>query len=299
MEKLSVSIGICAYNEENNLAYLLDSVFGQKTERVSIKEVIVISDGSTDGTDEIIRRIAASGRLVSLRNQRRLGKYVAINRFLKEAKSDIFVLASADIILESDAIEKLCLPFFEDESMGITGAHPVPKNRMDSFMGYVVNLEWYLHHQLSLIQPKFGEMIAFRNMIEELPPTLVDEEHIAYLFMSKGLKLEYCPDARIYNKGPETVGDFLRQRKRIYTGHLMLKRTYNYEVPTLNGMKALFCLLRNFPGSFKGKVFWLIGAIFLELTSRILARLGIIYKKNNYLWEIAKSTKNLQLQKVL
>ena len=69
--------------------------------------------------------------------------------------------------------------------------------------------------------PKLGEIVAFRNVIPRIPlDTAVDELSIQALITQLGYQLVYEPEAVVYNRGPATVGDFLRQRRRIYAGHL-------------------------------------------------------------------------------
>ena len=53
---MDVSVGIMAFNEEGNISRLLEALLNQDIEEIRIKEVIVVSDGSTDKTDEIIAR---------------------------------------------------------------------------------------------------------------------------------------------------------------------------------------------------------------------------------------------------
>lgn len=291
--EILVSIGICAYNEEKNIEYLLKSVLGQKLINVCIREIIVISDGSLDRTGEIVKNFRYDDRIKLIELKERCGKYEAINEFLKIAQSPVLILASADIILSEDTIEKLCLPFLLDKNIGMTGARPIPKNYKDSFLGFVVNLQWSLHHELSLSQPKFGELIALRNVINELPATSVDEEQIAVYIKTKGFGLKYIPEAIIYNKGPDNVKDFFRQRRRIYSGHLTLKKQYNYEVATFRGVNILRFLLKDSFSDFRKKKFWLCGAMLLELTGRILGRVDVFFGKNHYKWKIAASTKRL------
>lgn len=293
MNKLDISIGVCAYNEEKNIRQLLNSIAGQKTESVAIKEIIVVSDGSTDKTDEIIKNFSWEGKTRFIRLRERTGKYAAVNEFIKNAISSVFVLASADIMLDRSAIEHLCEPFVSDQKVGMTGAHPIPVNQKDSFLGYVVNLQWYLHHKLALVWPKFGELVAFRSIIDVLPPTFVDEEQIASAILAKGYLLKYAPDAIVYNKGPRRIGEFISQRRRIYAGHAALYRDYNYKVATLGGSRVLKCFLDNLGRGYPVRITWMIGAMILESISRALGRYDLIFKKKHLKWAIAQSTKEL------
>lgn len=292
---LSISIGVCAYNEEKNIAYVIKSLFKQKIKRVHVKEIIVISDGSVDRTYEIAKKISCSNKIKVIRHKRRYGKWVAINKFLELARSHVLVLTDADFILDRNVIERLCTPFLFDEKLGMTGAHLIPVNSVHSFFGYVANLQWHLHHKLSLIQPKFGGVIAFRNVINRLPPTIVDEECIASIIKSSSYGLKYIPDAIVYHKGPENMKDFFIQRSRIYRGHLFLKKNYNYEVTTLSGVRILRCLLADLPLEYRKNRLWLLGAILLEIIARINGRLRMFFNRNSYdyKWKIAKSTKDI------
>ena len=78
------------------------------------------------------------------------------------------VVIGADVLPEASALEHLCSPF-KDPQIGMVGGHPVPVNNPATFMGHAVHLLWRLHHQLACIQPKLGEVIAFRNVISDIP----------------------------------------------------------------------------------------------------------------------------------
>jgi len=61
----------------------------------------------------------------------------------------------------------------------------------------------------------------------------VDEISIQALITQLGYKLIYEPGCVVYNKGPLTVRDFLKQRRRIYAGHLKVRTQQNYEASTM------------------------------------------------------------------
>ena len=292
---ISVSIGICAYNEEKNIGRLLEALLNQRTDKIKIKEIIVISSGSTDRTNEIVKEFAEKDQRIQLITQpRREGKASAVNEFIKNASSDICVLESADTIPLKNTIEKLCLPFC-DEEVGMTGGHPIPVNDKSTFMGFVGNLLWELHHKIALENPKLGELVAFRNIIDEIPKnTAVDEAWIEAIIRKRGYKVVYVPEATCYNKAPETISDFLRQRRRIYAGHLHLKKSLGYSVSTINALKILKLILKDLNLNPK-EVLFTFGAIVLELVGRVLGWYDYyIKKKNHVVWEVATTTKSLR-----
>ncbi len=291
---LSVSVGICAYNEEKNIGNLLQSLLNQKTKDIYIKDIIVVSSACTDRTNEIVNNFMKNNKIIKLLIQeKREGKASAINLILKNAACDVIVLVSADILLLDHTVQTLVLPFF-DTIVGMTGGHPIPKDSKDTFMGFTVHLIWELHHRLSLKSPKLGEIIAFRNIIKAIPiDTAVDEASIEAIIRKNGLELRYVPEAIVYNKGASTIDDFLRQRRRIYAGHLHLKNRLGYTPSSMTVTNLTKIILESI--SFNPKdIFWTIGAISLESYGRCLGMYDFyIARKNPYIWEMAESTKKL------
>ncbi|MCK4513431.1 glycosyltransferase [bacterium] len=291
---ITVSVGIMAYNEERNIGRLLEALTEQRLERVAIRQIIVVSSGSTDRTDEFVAKWAKRDSRVDLVVQsERRGKSSAINLFLEMAEADVFVLESGDTIPAPDCVERMVAPF-EDPGIGMTGARPTPVDDPNTFMGFVVHMLWRLHHKLALKSPKLGEMVAFRSFVERIPPeSAVDEASIEAVVTDRGLRLAYVPEAIVYNKGASTVGDFLKQRRRIYAGHLWLERVQSYRVSTKN-VGGIFGVLLDDLEWRPRSVAWTIGGIWLEFVGRMLGVIDYrILKRNPYTWEVAESTKDL------
>jgi len=291
--RLSISVGIMAYNEEKNIANLLDALLRQKTNIVNIEEIIIVSSGSTDRTNQIIEGYKKQNKKIKLIIQKkREGKASAINQFLKHAKNKIVVLESADTVPSESAIENLCSPFL-DTQVGMSGARPIPINNPNNFMGFVSHTLWELHHKMALIKPKCGELIAFRKIFSMLPlDTAVDEAWIEHEIMRKGYKIIYVPGAVVYNRGSETIGDFIKQRRRIMVGHINLAQRTKYKVPSLKLSILLKLLISSF--SFHPiKSIWFMATVILEVYSRMLGLYDYYIGKKNYaIWEIAKTTKS-------
>jgi len=296
MLKIKTSVGICAHNEERNIGKLLDALLGQETNVVSIIQIFVVSY-STDETNEIVEKYKRrDSRIELVLQKKREGKASAVNLFLKEATGDVLVLESADTLPKKSTIEKLVAPFL-DLNVGMTGGRPIPTNNRRKFMGIVSYLLWKLHHEISaadLENPKCGEIIAFRNIIKNIPnDTVVDEAWIEMAVRKKGFSLRYVPDAVVYNHGPESVSDFLKQRRRIYSGHLHLKKEVGYEVSTMKFSKILRVMPRIIGHSLK-ELFFFVGAVFLEVYGRFLGAYDFYIKKRNpYVWDMAASTKDV------
>ena len=83
---IKASVGVMAYNEEQNISKLLEALTTQRLDNVEIGEIFVVSSGSTDRTDDIVRDWAdRDARVTLIRQESRRGKASAINLFLEAA----------------------------------------------------------------------------------------------------------------------------------------------------------------------------------------------------------------------
>ena len=291
---LICSVGVMAYNEEANISRCLNSLLSQQTEVAQILEIVVVVSGGTDNTAEIVEEFSRRNTRIKLITQAtREGKASAVNLFLASTDSPILVIVGADNILPPESVESIVLPFV-DPDVGMTGGHPIPVNDEHTFMGFAVHLLWGLHHQIALKRPKLGEFIAFRRIFERIPlTTAVDEAKIEPLVFGQGYRLVYVPEAVVFNRGPETVGEFLAQRRRINSGHLRLRQKYGYRVATLNGFQILATLIRNPQPSLRWFI-WTPAVIALEVLSRFLGWWDFRWaKKQHHIWDVVATTKEL------
>lgn len=294
---MSIKVSICipAYNEENNIATLLSSLQNQRTEDIEITEIIVVSSGSEDGTNAIVEDFTGrDSRIRLITQQTREGKISAINEFLRCATNDVLVLESADTIPAKKTLELLCLPFKNPE-VGIAGAHPVPLNKENSLMGYISHLEWRLHDKISRRTPKCGELVAFRKVFPLIPnQTAVDEAWIEYEMTRRHYKKVYVPEALVFNKGPETISDFLKQRRRIACGHLDLDKRTRFSVSTTKLTSTLQAAREVLPEKRFKEWFFFAGALSLEAVARGLGYYDYYIKKERYsVWGMSTTTKVL------
>jgi len=290
--KLRCSVGVTAYNEEANIGPLLDALLNQHLHDVEITEIIVIASGCTDNTVPIVERYAAENPLIKLIVQpRREGKTAAINLFLAHAREDICVLESGDTLPAEDSVEHL-VRMFADPTVGMVGAHKVPVNTPDHLVGLFTHLRLRLEHQLCLEIPRLGEMIAFRKVLDRIPPDVaMDEAFVEAFIIQRGMSVRYAPDAVVYNTGPDTISDFVRPRRRNHAGHLYLKSKYGYAVSSIQNTRVARVALKELWGAIR-----LIWALFLlavlEGWSRLLGWYDFAIKKERHVvWDMAWTQK--------
>jgi biofilm PGA synthesis N-glycosyltransferase PgaC len=286
------TVGIMAYNEEASIAEAIGSIVAQETRSCRLFEVIVVASGCEDRTVEIVSEIAdRDPRVRLLVQERREGKASAINLFIAAARSEVLVLASADVILKEGTLDAL-MCYFDDVEVGMVGGHPIPVNGEGSFLGHAVHLQWRLHDRIARDSPKLGEIVAFRNVVPSIPlDTAVDEISIQALITRLGFRLVYEPEAVVYNRGPTSVRDFLRQRRRIHAGHLQVRKQQAYSASTM-GVGRIFRALHG-SGSFTTPraCLWSVGTIGLECLARLLGRWDALRRRQLHMWEISTTTK--------
>ena len=292
---INCSMGIMAHNEEGNIGRLLEALVNQRVRNVVLTEIVVVASGCTDNTEAIVLDWGKrDSRIQLITQEKRAGKAVAINEYLPKAKERIIVLCSADLLPDADALERLVAPFADSE-IGMTTSHPVPVNDARRFMGFAAHMLWGLHHAINLTCFKSGEMIAFRKIFERIPyHTAVDEASIEPVVRGQGYGVRYVADAIVRNKGPETMNDFLRQRRRIYAGHLAVRDTLGYTVSTMSARKIFGVMLRNL--DWRPKQFaWTWSVVAIEAYGRLLGIRDYKKRRNHAVWEIATSTKQLEM----
>ena len=267
---LELSIAIPAYNEEENIERTLRLLLAQDISSlpVHLKEIIVVSDGSTDRTDEIVQKITREFPVVQLvRMEERSGKSAVVNRILGLVNTDVLAMFDSDTFTEPNCLRYLLEPLLYQPDIVGTSGRKIPYNRAimpDAF--------WEVCHYFNLIAPKMsGSAMAFRNIVKTLPSNIVnDDMYIQIELERQGFKVAYIPQAIVKTVEPDTLSGYFRQRKRVYRGHLQLFKEENIRLPSV-GMtvpaKALFKAIKACPR----KTFIFTLCSFLEIVIRVWA----------------------------
>ncbi len=289
------SVGIAAYNDEANIGKLLTVMLAQELAEVEITEIVVVASGCTDNTVPTIQEFAARDpRIRLLLQECREGKTSAMNLFLQHARESICVWESADTLPGKDSIENL-VKLFADPCVGMTGAQKIPVNVPEHIVGYMSHLRLQMEHQLCLEIPRTGELIAFRKVFSRLPPDVaMDEAFVEALVIQRGLQVLYAPDAVVYNMGPETLGEFILQRRRNYAGHLHLVHKYGYRVSSLETSRVLRIGADEMWKAVR-LISTLIVLALVELLARVLGAYDYYVKgRKHVVWDMAWTTKKVE-----
>ena len=302
-----ISVGICAYNEQQNIGRLLRNLLTQqKLQKDS--EIIVVCSGCTDSTAQIVTDFTKKDSRVKLIEEgERLGKSSAINKILENYTGEFIFLIPSDVIPAKAAIALMTRKMEEDSRIGVMGGSPIPTNNADGYSGYLSHLMWRIHNKtlgylddLKLNNHASGEFMVLRHgIVNKLPLDVVnDDAYIAVSASSKGCIVKYCDEAKVYIKAPENIADYIRQRRRVVYGHFRVKQITKKYPQTVENMlfskpqKSLHVLEQEMSERPKESL-KLFVAIFIEALVNILAISDLILRKKHTVWAVSKSTKTV------
>jgi cellulose synthase/poly-beta-1,6-N-acetylglucosamine synthase-like glycosyltransferase len=291
----SLMIGIAVSNEEANIGNLLESL--TKCSLPEVESICVVSSGSTDKTNDIVRSFSEKdARIMLITESERNGKSSALNILLAESeKYDSMIYMGGDNMPCQNAIVHL-LDLLKTQDVDVVGGRPVPVDDPNTFMGFCTHLLWNLHHESSLEVPKIsGELMAFNTkLIRELPPAIInDDAYIQTLCSMKKHRIAYCPEAKVLLKGPSTKSDFITQRRRVFVGHKQLELLIGKKVSTMK-VPSWKHIMKACPfKGIKGRVY-AIGFISLQGIAFLLAKWDFSRRNLPIKWKLVKTTKNLQ-----
>jgi cellulose synthase/poly-beta-1,6-N-acetylglucosamine synthase-like glycosyltransferase len=294
-----ITIGICAYNEERNIANVLKAITPQIS---STDEIIVVASGCTDSTVKVVRAFDDK-RILLIEEDRRRGKAAAVNQILKYARGEYIFLLSADTVPSKKAVS-LMTSEFSNQKVAVTIAHPVPTNHKVGLIGYLAHLYWRLHDRTLRTLSERGELIhggelmaVRKSVVEKLPAEVVNDD--AYLEMEagkRGYELRYCPDALVYMKAPNSLFELITQRRRVLYGHYQLRDLTGIYPHALEPMlyhspmtvaKVLHEELREYP------TLRFLAALGVELIANSLAQLDRFMGRGHAVWRALDSTKSV------
>ena len=262
-----------------------------------IETICIVSSGSTDKTNEIVRSYSQNdARIKLIIEPERNGKSSALNILLAESENyDFVVYTGGDNIPCQEALVRL-LNMLKAEDVDIVGARPIPVDDPNTFMGFCSHLLWNLHHESSLEVPKIsGELMAFKTrIVRELPPAIInDDAYIQTLGEMKKRRIAYCPEAEVLLKGPSTAQDFISQRRRVFVGHKQLELLVGRKISTMKIPKWKDILKACPFRGIKGRTYAL-GFLSLQGIAFLLAKWDFARHNLPIKWKMVKTTKSLQ-----
>jgi cellulose synthase/poly-beta-1,6-N-acetylglucosamine synthase-like glycosyltransferase len=218
-----VTVVIAAFNEEREIQDTVENKLRQDYPSDRL-QVIVVSDGSTDRTDEIVQGLAdrSGGRLKFLRQEPRQGKTQALNLALSHASTDLVVFADANSLYAPNALRTL-VRGFADLSVGYVTGRMVYTNPAGAGIGEGSGTYMSYENTLRALETRAGSIVGVdggidairRELYVAMRPDQLPDFVLPLSVVERGSRVVYEPDAVVYEPGLGEVKDEFRMRVRV------------------------------------------------------------------------------------
>ncbi|MCD6416834.1 MAG: glycosyltransferase [Planctomycetes bacterium] len=190
-------------------------------------EVIVFSDGSTDGTDDIVQSFH-DPRLSFLKTETHRGKMHGLNRAVENSRGEILVFSDADALLKADAIKKLARHYCDPQIGGVSGRNVVRQagNELRSAQASYItfdNLIKRMESSVGSLTSNNGKLHSLRRgLYRTIKPGACDDLHCCLSVVLQRKRFIFDPAAQAMIPAPSrTPGHELTRRRRIVCGSLI------------------------------------------------------------------------------
>ena len=295
-EPLSLSIIMAVYNEEKNIKNILIKLIAQCSRR-EVKEIIVVSSGSIDRTDEIVSSIQ-SPLLTLVREHTRKGKVSALKKAASLVNGDVVLLIDGDIDIDNNFIQE-CFSCIHSKKIPCTGrVVPIPtKNRFFCGLSKVSCDAWNILRDKcdkmgTFLYPSGYTLLVSRSDfisgIDEISETAInDDGQLSLILFRKGVLFHYSDNLRVYVTFPQSFRDFFKQKIRTRMGRRQIASSFFKEIEK-QWRKELI-------GTINVSNFLFVFAFLaMDSVARCAAGVKIRFSRMPHLWDPVKTTKGVQ-----
>lgn len=224
----TIAVIVPCYNEETTVAATCESLLALAYPSDKL-EVLLVNDGSTDGTAAAIARFASHPQ-VRIIHKENGGKHTALNAGIALTTAEFIGCLDADSFVEPDALREIIPCFARQEVAAVTAAMSVHKP--GNFLQHMQNAEYIFgisfRHAIASINGLYvtpGPFSFYRHSaIEKVGGFChghqTEDMEMALRLQRAGYEIENAPRARVYTKSPNTVAKLIKQRTRWTTGFL-------------------------------------------------------------------------------
>lgn len=298
---MKVTICIPVHNEEKNISSVIQNILAQKILCSVSLNIIVVSSGSTDNTNEIVSRLCKSSNLIHLFiESERSGKANAINLvlpFIQKLKTDVCIFTDGDVYLDKDALKFIFEKFNEEDQVSVITGHPVVSDTMKNNIWMKIAIEncaiwdgvrksqanelatWTLSGYLFAIKAK--------DLPEKIPIKLAAED--AFLGISlllSGIKMDYEPNALVYVKYPSNIRDYYRQKSRTRSGWAQIFKSAPEQMASLRRLQRQIIFSRIYQGNYMSLLCFIL--------DNLIWALDYLFTRNSanrHIWQSVDTTK--------
>jgi biofilm PGA synthesis N-glycosyltransferase PgaC len=222
-ELLPVTLIVAAYNEKDILEEKIHNTLAidYPSDKLSI---IFITDGSTDGSDAIIRNHPS---ITLMHQQERRGKLAAIKRAIQFVQTPVVVFSDANTILNRECIQKIVTHYTDPNTGGVAGEKKITGHKQVSAVGEAEGLYWKYESFLKKQDAGFytvvgaaGELFSIRTHLFHAPDDsiILDDFIISMQVCLQGYSIAYEPGAFAVESPSASLREEGKRKLRISAG---------------------------------------------------------------------------------
>jgi GT2 family glycosyltransferase len=212
---VSASIVIPTFNGAARLAHCLDALVKQ-TAGQSV-EILVVSDGSTDNTAQVVGRYSGVGLLT----QANAGPAAARNRGARESHGAIILFTDDDCVPEPDWLDAMLGPFHDPEVVAAKGVY---LSRQEGLSARFVQIEYEDRYRLMAGRDSIdfvdtysaafrrGRFLEMAGYDTSFPVACAEDVELSYRMSARGWKMKFAPAAEVYHTHPDTLSRYLKKK---------------------------------------------------------------------------------------
>lgn len=275
----TITVLIPAYNEASNIGDTIQNKLDQGYPRDKL-QIIVISDASTDGTDDIARRFAEQG-VVFVRREERKGKAAALNAAVRMASGDILVFSDANSLFGPNALQRMAENFADPEVGYVTGS-----------LGFIVDsarqggagISAYMRYEnlVRRIETRSGSIVGVnggvdairKKLYRDTPQHLITDLVLPLIVISRNYRVVFDPAVTALEVPNTAIGSEFRMRVRVTLRALQGLRHMRALFNPWHYPRVAFCLISH-------KVLRYLGFLFMLAaiaSNVVLARHSSLYE---------------------
>ncbi|MBP7859424.1 glycosyltransferase family 2 protein [Patescibacteria group bacterium] len=299
MKKLTLSIGIPAFNEEENIINLLESIFFQDQRNFKLEQVFVISDGSSDRTEDLVKGyIRSEPRVILLADGKRIGKALRLNQIYTRNTSDLILTLDADVLLDRpNEVALIVAKIMENERTVVVAGHQVAL-KMKGFVPTILHTQAMIWNKIRVsinggdhIANLFGSASLLKKDFSKrlkYPKDITADEEYLYVTAKKQEGFAYCKETRILCRTVNNIHEQRLQASRFRNERHDLEKYFGKEVVNYHKIPFQYKLVGVIQMFIKSPVFTVL-AVALSLWLRLFPEVDYLNKRG--MWLQAKSTK--------
>lgn len=222
-----ISVIIPVYNGAQTLPACLQAL---KNQTCPPDEIIVVNDGSTDGTSPVTARFG-----VKILFQAKAGPAAARNLGARAAQGDLLLFTDADCVPAPDWVEKMAAAFADPNTVGVKGEY---RSRQPELVARFVQQEYQERYdrmagqdQIDFIDTysagyRRSIFLAAGGFDVTFPTASVEDQEFSFRLARQGYRLKYTPEAVVYHQHDQRLGEYARRKYWIGYWKALVMRRY-------------------------------------------------------------------------